>query len=1848
MKFPVIAISTLSFTFLQAAPVSVGDHSFEGNSLASGGWSNNLSPEWQETGGPNNGGGFEEFITGFSAQGTDHLGMNPGHIVWQDLGVTYQANTRYTLTVAAGNRSSQTNNGNLTTYILSEPGGTTYATGSMDASTLAGDSFADAPDLVFDTPNDPSSIGKTIRIRLVAGGSGRSHFDNIRLDAAPLSMPDTADISTNAATSITATTATLNGIINDIGASAPVVTFFYGTTDGGVTPGNWDHTINMAGTQTGSFSQNITGLTPATQYFFTARATNSAGDSWALPVLNFETAAMAPTIANLPAANITATAADLGANVTNTGGDNPTVTIYYGTTDGGTNAASWANSTSLGTQSGSATSTVGSLTHSTTYFFRAYAQNSAGNSWATSSGTFSTATVTAPAITNNSPNGVTGSTASLRGEVTDTGFDTPTVTIFYGTTDGGTNPANWDSSENLGPVGGNFSRFVTGLNPLTTYYYTARATNAAGSTWASPAISFTTTDSVASAVVINEIHYDPADETKAIEFIELHNPSDTAIDVSGYQLTDAVEYTIPPGTSIPPFEYLVIGENPAALNTEYGITALGPWVGSLNNDGEEIDLRNPGGTIVDQVNYGSGFPWPTGARGGGGSMVLISPDLDNDLGGSWRTSGAELTPPPSSTYITAADSNWHYRKGTSEASNPVNEWRNISFTEDGTWLTGQTPIGYGDGDDNTVLSDMQSNYSTVYLRHEFTVDPLDIPQNLTLRVYVDDGAVIWINGQEIDRLHANGGHVPFNGTGLNHEAEWETINISNANTFLVGGTNVLAIHALNTGNNSSDFSIDASLEAGITGGGGASATPTPGAANFDTTPPLPPAIRQVNHTPNEPSSSDNVIITAKITDPDGVGPVTLDYQLVNPGNYIRRTDASYDTSWTTLTMVDDGSGNDTLAGDSIYTATLPASLQTHRRLVRYRIHFEDSLGNSATAPYPDDDQPNFAYFVFDGFPTWTGSFTPTSADETFPATLMDDVASYKLIARSTDVINSQYSGGSDGVHMLGTFVYDGKVYDHIEFENRGEASTYVSGKNKWRIHFNRARRFEPRDNWGKKYDSSWTKLNLQPLSCPWAAVNRGMAGLDESAPFRLYELCGVPSPRTHYFTYRVIDSSIETHPTSQFEGDLWGLYLAAEQPNGAFLNDRNLPDGNVYKIEGGSGDKKEQGDTQVSDSSDWNAFSSASNSAQTVQWWRDNMHMPTYYTMRALNRYTGNVDIRIGYNHYFYHEPTQDQWHVIPWDLDMMYISETHQAGVIRQQNSILNHAILMREFRNRSRELLDLVGSDNSPTGGQYAQLVDEYVEIINPPGQALTLADLDAFLWNYHSRTNGNPNTHSGQTNHKGNFYYSPFTDSRFGGTYVRTLDSQDHEGLVKHIIDYTTDTFPGTTWSPGNGITKGYGYEYLKFEAADNQIPNRPTITYTGAAGHPVNDLSFTSSNFSDSTGSFGKMRWRVAQIAAPGLAGYIPGEPRIYEIETVFQSSDITSFNANYTFPADILVPGNTYRVRVQHEDSTARTSHWSEPIEFVAGTIDTSLWQNNLVISEIMYNPAAPTGAELNLDNDEFEFIEIKNISDTLTIDLSDLSFTDGITFDFATASITSLAPGECLVLVKNQAAFVSRYGTGLPIAGTYTGSLNNGGENVTLSYLVNSPVIDFTYDDDAPWPTGPDGSGVPLILADPSSAPDHALPASWIAGVTNGTPGTPEADCPTFSDWANTHFNAAQLADPDISGANADPDHDLLDNLLEYALGTNPLSADGNAITCSVVNIGGTNYLALTFTRLTCRNHLTYTVQTATDLQVWNDTNTTEISSTDNGDGTETVTVRSNTPYPSLAKEFIRLQVTTP
>lgn len=157
-------------------------------------------PDWSERDGAASPGSFVEHISGFSADGVQHVGMVSGYYLWQDTGIAWESNTRYTLRVAAGHRTGFTAAPNASLYALlsaaPDPvvqpnaaavisGPAAVASGVFDASTIAATSFVDAPAIELTTGLAPPP-GNVLVFLGDGGLSGRSHFDDVRLEAEKL------------------------------------------------------------------------------------------------------------------------------------------------------------------------------------------------------------------------------------------------------------------------------------------------------------------------------------------------------------------------------------------------------------------------------------------------------------------------------------------------------------------------------------------------------------------------------------------------------------------------------------------------------------------------------------------------------------------------------------------------------------------------------------------------------------------------------------------------------------------------------------------------------------------------------------------------------------------------------------------------------------------------------------------------------------------------------------------------------------------------------------------------------------------------------------------------------------------------------------------------------------------------------------------------------------------------------------------------------------------------------------------------------------------------------------------------------------------------------------------------------------------------------------------------------------------------------------------------------------------------------------------------------------------------------------------------------------------------------
>jgi hypothetical protein len=328
--------------------------------------------------------------------------------------------------------------------------------------------------------------------------------------------------------------------------------------------------------------------------------------------------------------------------------------------------------------------------------------------------------------------------------------------------------------------------------------------------------------------------------------------------------------------------------------------------------------------------------------------------------------------------------------------------------------------------------------------------------------------------------------------------------------------------------------------------------------------------------------------------------------------------------------------------------------------------------------------------------------------------------------------------------------------------------------------------------------------------------------------------------------------------------------------------------------------------------------------------------------------------------------------------------------------------------------------------------------------------------------------------------------------------------------------------------------------------------------------------------------------------------------------------------------------------------------WSGPVResYIVGTPAAAA---NLVVSELMYHPSDPTDSEIAAgfdDTSDFEFLELRNVSGQ-PIDLTGVAIGEAFDFSFDNAAFTILDEGDGALVVRNQSAFEERYGTGWPVAGQWGdpeapdggSKLSNGGERILITGADASTILDFIYDDGPGWPQGADGDGPSLILSNPNSTPDHGLGSNWHDSLAPlGNPGAGYDDM--CGEWQALHFTPAQLADPAISGLDADPDHDGLANLMELALAGDPWIPSRDHLPVASfqsIDVGGQtgDYFTISFVRRIELPGISIAVEFSDDLETWSPGGVM-LAATDNLDGTETVTYRDETPA-SGTRRFARI-----
>ena len=841
-------------------------------------------------------------------------------------------------------------------------------------------------------------------------------------------------------------------------------------------------------------------------------------------------------------------------------------------------------------------------------------------------------------------------------------------------------------------------------------------------------------------------------------------------------------------------------------------------------------------------------------------------------------------------------------------------------------------------------------------------------------------------------------------------------------------------------------------------------TPTPGAINLGGTAIPGPVIESVKHTPNVPLDDQDLVVTARVRPAFvAVSSVSLRYRIMFSNEV-------------STTMFDDGAHGDGAAGDGVYGATIPANLSTNGEMIRYYLTATDVTANASRWPLFTD-------------PLNTEEYLGTIVN---PTNLTSQLPIFHLFAPPTVLQpgpnTSAIGADSESGGRVAVF-YDGEFYDNVYMELRGNTSAGLN-KKAHRIEFIRGHEFRHAGPGGRTRKSSFLAEKLDP------------AYLRQHLCFWLLNQIGVPAPyhypvrlqlngqfyqlafhndiigqeqveRMGYDPKGALYKAVGTFQTSEFST---GVFQKLEPDNDPTHTDYfNLANGIVETA-------------------------SVTNRRNTVF---DLLDVPEVINHLAGTRWCAEND-DVWANMSMYRDTFGDGlWRNIPFDMNASWGQRYGGSSPLDATNDTCKSHPL---FGGSATPACDGPGAPNN-----FNRLYDVIValpetrqmllrrmrsmmdQMIQPPGTPAASLILENYI------------------------------------TYMTNLIS------VEANLDRAKWGF--SDWAPGKTFNDGVGDLFTQFIAPRRQhfyvthsITNtsKPIgIAYANNAGIPTTQpvnvfLNIVGVEFNPSGGNQNQEYICVSNPApfAIDLSGWKldGGIEFTFAPGTVMPSNSVAyvsphtpSFRARTTGPRGgqgLFVVGPYKGQLSARGESILVKNTLGQTLTTFAYAPAPNQAQQFLRITEIMYHPTALAGNPLAAD--EFEYIELRNISTNVTISLLGVRLTNGVDFNFTGSAITNLAPGARALVVKNTNAFTARYGGGRPVAGQFTGQLENDGERLQLLAADNEEILDFSYSDG--WYPITDGLGFSLVIVDEAAQPDAwGGKSQWRAsGALQGSPGLTE------------------------------------------------------------------------------------------------------------------------------------------
>lgn len=263
----------------------------------------------------------------------------------------------------------------------------------------------------------------------------------------------------------------------------------------------------------------------------------------------------------------------------------------------------------------------------------------------------------------------------------------------------------------------------------------------------------------------------------------------------------------------------------------HAISSVDYWISEVEKLKTFAQAR-PAVILKDLTNYGFQSPVPVSvttfpAKSGELTFNRLKIPVDVCSGGYPKGEPVKLTAKAKAGYqfqgwkvtgdsiLISREQVWKYSDTGTDLGT---SWRNSGFNDSG-WKSGQAEFGYGDGDENTVIGYgglINDKYITTYFRKSFVLKEKQSITNLILMLKCDDGAVVFLNGTEIQRYNMPSGAIGFGTTAETSVsgADESTFHLFTIGTeFLVNGTNEVAVEVHQAAASSADLSFDLELSA---------------------------------------------------------------------------------------------------------------------------------------------------------------------------------------------------------------------------------------------------------------------------------------------------------------------------------------------------------------------------------------------------------------------------------------------------------------------------------------------------------------------------------------------------------------------------------------------------------------------------------------------------------------------------------------------------------------------------------------------------------------------------------------------------------------------------------------------------------------------------------------------------------------------------------------------------------------------------------------------------------------------------------------------------------------------------